>query len=859
MTTARLLPMLLITALFMAQPVQAQKKKGKKGEPEKKEKNGEVKKLEDVTKKCVHFEGLFELYQDTVTGETYMQIDKDQIGKEYIYFSHIVDGLLEAGHFRGAYGNSKIFRIDQTFDRIEFRLQNTSYYFDPNSALSRASDANVNQPVFMSQKMYAANDDQSILLIKADEVFVTELFQQVKRTPPSGVKPGRFYDMGKLSKDKSRLREIKNYPENTDVVVEFLYENGAPKRRGGSAVTDARYTSIKYQHSLIEVPDNDFRPRFDDPRVGYFYHEMDDQTSTSATPYHDLIHRWDLKKKDPSAAISEPVEPITWWIENTTPVELRASIRKGVESWNLAFEKAGFQNAVVVKEQPDDAEWDAGDIRYNVLRWTSSPIPPFGGYGPSFVNPRTGQILGADVMLEFIFVTNRLIQSDLFETAAMDMLKFDEMEEDDFHPEHACHFSSMLQHSVMFGKHVLDAKGMSDIDKDRFVQEAIADLSLHEVGHTLGLAHNMKASNLNTPEELRNKETTERKGLTGSVMDYAPANLSPFDGDDLQYFNMKPGPYDDFAIAYGYSEFAEDIEAVQLKTILDRSSDPALMFGNDADDMRSSGRGIDPRVMIFDMSSDPVQDGIQRIEMVQQIIPTIKDKYTEGSQSYQELRQSWYILTGTYTNALWVMTRQIGGVHVDRSFTDQTTPNKPYQPVPRETQKKAMDALAEYAFSPDAFQFPNELLNYIQMQRRGWNHWGNNEDPHMHDRVYYSQMGLLNQLLHQNVLKRIKDSELYGNEYPLDEYMGDLTDAIFKADRSTSANSYRQNLQQLYVDRLIGMIGAKSRYDNFAQNMALYELNRIERWMKSSVSTGDTSTKAHRERVLFKIKKAKEA
>ena len=132
------------------------------------------------------------------------------------------------------------------------------------------------------------------------------------------------------------------------------------------------------------------------------------------------------------------MEPIVWWIENTTPRELRQTIREGAEAWNIAFEQAGFRNAVVVKEQPDTASWDAGDIRYNVLRWTSSPDPPFGGYGPSFVDPRTGQIPGADVMLEYIFITNRLREMELFQTAALGYLAMDEAELERSRDEHAC-------------------------------------------------------------------------------------------------------------------------------------------------------------------------------------------------------------------------------------------------------------------------------------------------------------------------------------------------------------------------------------------------------------------------------------
>ena len=150
------------------------------------------------------------------------------------------------------------------------------------------------------------------------------------------------------------------------------------------------------------MPQNQYQPRFEDVRVGDFTTQVSDMTTPDdVTPYRDLIHRWNLVKKNPDQGISEPTEPIVWWIENTTPLEFRDAIKEGVLAWNRAFAHAGFHNAVQVKIQPDDAAWDAGDIRYNVLRWTSSPNPPFGGYGPSFVNPKTGQILGADIMLEY--------------------------------------------------------------------------------------------------------------------------------------------------------------------------------------------------------------------------------------------------------------------------------------------------------------------------------------------------------------------------------------------------------------------------------------------------------------------------
>ena len=176
-----------------------------------------------------------------------------------------------------------------------------------------------------------------------------------------------------MSKEKTKILDVRNYPENTDVVVEYVYENSSPTNFGLPTVTDARYTSIHVQHSILEMPDNDYQPRYEDPRVGHFVTEVTDQTTTDVTPYRDMIHRWHLVKKNPNADMSEPVEPIIFWMENTTPEEIRPIIKKGVERWNLAFEKAGFKNAVVVKQQPDDADWDAGDVRYNVLRWTAAP------------------------------------------------------------------------------------------------------------------------------------------------------------------------------------------------------------------------------------------------------------------------------------------------------------------------------------------------------------------------------------------------------------------------------------------------------------------------------------------------------
>ena len=811
------------------------------------------KSVKEVTKNSIKKEGLFTMYQDTTNGAAYILVKEDQLNKEFIWFGHVMNGVLDAGFFRGAYGPSKVFSIRKYYDKIEFVLENTDYYFNPESALSKAADANINRPVIHAQKIAGINEDKSAYLIKADDIFLAEVFQQIKPSPSPGSKPGSF-SLGGLSKDKNKYVAIKNYPENMDVVVEYVFENPYPQGGGSDAVTDARSVVVTMQHSLIEMPQNNYQPRFDDQRIGYFTTKTTDMTSSDAAPYRDFIHRWHLEKKDPSAALSEPVEPIVWWIENTTPVELRETIADAVLAWNEAYEKAGFKNAVQVKVQPDDADWDAGDIRYNVLRWTSSPNPPFGGYGPSFVNPRTGQILGADVMLEYVFLTNRYNMEKMYNTSAAEMETTPEL----FNAGY-CSLGNHMHMSNLFGKAALSAMGAEAEDLSDLVKESIYYLVLHEVGHTMGLNHNMKSSQLHSPKDAHNKALTEKVGLTGSVMEYPAVNIALDKNKQGQFYTTKPGPYDLWAIEFGYSPSLEDAakEEARLEKILSRSHEPALAFGNDADDMRSAGGGIDPRVMIGDFSNDAITYSADRIKLVNNTIPKLYERYKKDGNTYQEMVIAYNMLNTEKMVQLGVISRYIGGVYVDRSLIGQNNGTKPYEPVKYEDQKRAMKALSEHAFAPDAYKVHNEILNYLQTQRRGFNFFGKNEDPKIHDQVMGSQKYVLAHLTHKNVLKRITDSKLYGNKYHLDEYMTDLTNSIFADDLRSNVNTLRQNLQSEYVGKLIVILDDKNGYDNIAQAMALHELNRINRMMKGNTS-GDTGTKAHRNYVAFKIDAALE-
>jgi len=852
-----IMTMSLILGLQVVAPnnIDAQffKRKNKKETAENGDKS-DVKSISKITKDAEQFEGLFTMYRDTVTGESWMAIPEESLKKEFIYFSQVEDGVLQTGNFRGSYRSSKIITFHKHFDRIEVHQENTSYYFDPESPLSLAEHANINTPILASLEIIAKEGDDSIFLISGDALFLSENIAMIK--PPS--RPGRKSSLGKLSSKKTKITDFNIYPENLEVRVDYVYDNDNPSVQA-SALTDSRYITVGYRHALMNMPEDGFTPRKDDARIGFFMTQVNDMTSTDLTPWKDMIHRWRLEKKDSSAALSEPIKPITWWIENTTPYEFRDYIKTGVEKWNLAFEKIGFKNAIVVKIQPDDATWDAGDIRYNVLRWAASPSVPFSGYGPSFVNPRTGEILGADIMLEFAGMTRRLWKSEIFKTNENSGGSNDEKTAREKTAEmmHRCEAGDMMARNTMFTLSAMKTLSYNDEEHIEFTRQTLHRLSLHEVGHTLGLSHNMHASTMLSPDELKDADKVAENGMCNSVMEYPAINFTLNPEDLTLYYDDSPGPYDYWTIEYGYSTGLSDIaaETARLEKILSKSNSPLLQFGNDADDMRGSGKGVNPDVNIYDLSNDPVAYASERCELVNHLLPQIVEKHSGLGSSFEEVRSAYYSLTGEYAIQLRVMTRQIAGVRYNRSGPANIGDGKPYTPVSLKDQKAALEALAKYAFAPDAFDAASSTYRYLQAQRRGFGFFGSPETPQIHARVLSAQRAALDHLLHRNVLRRLTDVSLYGGEYDLSSYLGDLTDDIFKTDLRTSVNTFRQGIQIAYTESLINALDPDKKYDRISRGVIISELNRIDKF-ESGAHSPDALTKAHRFHIKFLIEQA---
>jgi|TARA_B110000116_G_scaffold76349_1_gene66246 hypothetical protein len=793
---------------------------------ESKEKEEEKEYIKDITKEFSKYEGFFEAYQDTETSSIYLVVDEEQLNKEFIYFAHVVDGVVASRRNRGSYLDNGIFKIEKYFDTLRLSRINTAFSLDERTALSRSSGANISDSVLASLPIKASNEDENRYLVDVTSLFLSEELTPIKPIP-SPFADEESFRWGQISPTKSKIERIINYPKNTDIEVELVIESQPSFNYEEEDAADPRNISIKMRYSFIGMPKNNFEPRMADQSIGYFSEKITDLSTDDATPYLDLIHKWDLQKKDPELAISEPIKPILFWLENTTPLKFRDYITEGLLAWNEAFLKAGIKNAIEVKIQPDDADWDAGDIRYNVLRWTSSPNAPFGGYGPSFVNPRTGEIIGADIMLEWVYATNRLTINDIFNSS---------------HGSTDCSIGSIMQEANMMSY-------LTSLDEDdpEILKQSIIRLTLHEVGHTLGLNHNFKASFLHNSKDVHNKKLTQKVGLTGSVMEYPAVNIAPLGVEQGDYYDTRTGPYDLWAIEFGYTP---QLTAEERTALLSKSKLHEHMFANDSEDMRSPGKGIDPRAMINDLSSEPIIYAEQRIKLVNDTISKLPSLLSGKASSWEEYRNAYKILLRETSRSLDTVSRYIGGVYVNRSTPAQGSDQLPYEPVPALKQKEAMRVLADHAFSVNAFPINGELLNLLQIERRGFDLYGEHEDPQVHKAILNIQNKVFDQLLSPWVTYRITDTTLYGNDYEIYEFFNDLNNSIFEEDLNFEVSYVRKNLQTTYVRRLIKILAA-DYYDEITTAAAYDSLRKIEKMMKKN--SRDPGTKAHRSLILWII------
>ena len=741
-------------------------------------------------------EGMLDIYYETEEDTYYTIVDEESLSKEFIYFYYIISGAQAGGASGGDMGDSSVLEFRKFKDDIALYKKNTIFSYDESNNISKSTLTNILES-FVGRFEVKIEEDGKYL-INIDKLFLGEML--VGLTPPKEYAEYYSLILGRIDDKKTYISRVKNYPKNTSIEVTYGFFNPSPK---GSvdAVPDARYSSIVARHMFVEMPDSNYEPRVADQRIGYFSTKITDLSTYDYFKGKDLINRWRLIKKDPSAELSEPINPIVFWVENSTPEEIKPFVVEAIELWNIAFEKAGFINAVVAKIQPDDAEWDAGDVQYNVIRWASTPSPRYSGYGPSVANPRTGEMIAADIVQEF--------------------------------------------NSISYGYRLRKIWGY-DEDNDP-LRQWIISLTLHEIGHTLGLRHNFKASWLFDASEIHDTSVTGKNHI-GSVMDYDPINIAPEGVEQGNFFPTVPGPYDIWAIAFGYTQ---EMNEVDRENLLSQSTKPEFIFGTDDDAMGSPGGNTDPRNKRYDMSSDPITYSVQRLKIIDDKINELPEIFDEPGSTYTELKATFDSLLrdkGRFAESIAI---QIGGVYSNRLVVGQEAGMTPFEVVPYEEQKRAMKALNEHLFANDAFVFNPDILKILQSEKRAASYGNSDDDPKVHDRVLRMQLSSLSFILHPRVMKRLTNSSKYGNEYLPNEVLQDIFDGIFVA-RETP-NTFKMNLQSAYVDGLIEAM-SDERYDEISRSAIFNSLQRIRNYSNSSY--GNKMVKGHFDYLNWKINNA---
>jgi len=739
-------------------------------------------------------EGYLKVYTDEDNVNYFLKLNDADLNKQFLYFAYIMNAPQGSTLTGGLPSDGKVleFRSFQK-DNIGLYQINTSYINGDDNNIGRSTITNITEAFIEKFKPIARSEDS--VLISVNKFLMSEKIEAISYVP-SEYREYISVDYGRPDPSKTFINNVLNNKTNTAVEVTFGYVNKMPNSDAYSvsAVTDPRYLSITGRHIFIKMPDDEFEPRVNDHRVGYFVNKSTDLTSYENFPNFALINKWRLIKKDPEAQLSEPVEPIVYWVENTTPEEIIPAVVAGIENWNIAFEEAGFKNAIVAKIQPKDAEWDAADYDYNVIRWSSEPDGNLLGIGPSVTNPLTGEIISADVV-------NKLL-------------------------------------AVKIGYNYRKLYGYSK-DNDPLMQY-ITNLTLHEVGHTLGLRHNFRGSYKYSPTEIHDKELTGNT-IMNSVMDYDPINVAPKGTKQGIFFSTVPGEYDKWAIKFGYTPGLTDEDR---RLMLLDSVKPELSFGTDDEAMSYPGNNIDPRTKRYDMSNDPITYATDIINIVDEKINELPVIFSD-EESFNNYTNAFFRFFRTKGRFLETVAQQIGGVYVNKISSTQDD-RTILEAVPYDKQKQAMALLADKVFANGSMNYDSKILANL-MYERGTRSSSGNNDPDFHALVLSSQSNILRNILHPEVMKRLVNSSLYGNTYMPAEVLSDLNEAIFVS-RETP-DTFKRNLQATYVDLLIE--GFKNgNYDNVSKAEIFQAINEIH-----SFARKNKMKSSHYELIFFKLEK----
>jgi hypothetical protein len=612
---------------------------------------------------------------------------------------------------------------------------------------------------------------------------------------------------------------------------------------------DLRSFFVGYIYSLSALPAQPWAPRRTDPRLGHFSETLFDlSTDTKANPKIRYLNRWRLEKKTPQAALSEPKQPIIYWLDKNIPIAYRQAVQDGVLEWNKAFEKIGFKDAIVVKQQALEDQWDTLDARHASIRWFTGTDVGF-AKGPHHADPRTGEILDADIAM-----------ADVFSRGARRLVAEENVAHTAPGARHHCTHAVESANEMHFALDLLEARGEvapNSPQADAFVYAVIKDTITHEVGHTLGLKHNFKGSTVYSRSQLQDKKFTEQNGISGSVMDYNAFNLGLSGEPPTSVNNTTLGPYDYWAIAYAYQPFAANEEASELGRIAARSTEPLLAYADDSDAGGMGSDGIDPLVNRFDLGDDPLAYYQKRLQLSRELWQRVQTRTPQLGDDPTRARR--VLLSGfrPLVRAADLVGKYIGGMHTVRDMPGaQQRPT--YTPVASTQQRLALKYLTEGLFQASSFHFDTQFLSRLAPDVEEWERAG---PVSIAGVVLQVQTAALSRLLSPGTAQRLLDGSDYAvHAMTLDEVYTSLQQAIWSELRThLEIDPLRRNLQREHLKRVQALLLRSAALPPDALSLIRLHATALQRQLSSASAHSSklsVTTRAHLEDSLAQLTQA---
>ncbi len=798
------------------------KKKNNKAESsdsKEKSKKGAIEPYEKViTKEAKTDKGLFDVH--IVDDNYYYEIQDSLFNKEMLMVSRISKTATGIG-FGGGKINTKVLRWEKLPKKVLLRVVSHDIVAADSLPVSEAVVNSNFEPVLYSFDIKAFKKDS---LHPATVIQVNDLFEKDVNALGMPEHYRKEYKVSRLDDSRSYISTLKSYPLNIEArhVKTYVAGNSPSNESLGSI-------SIEINNSMILLPAEPMKRRYFDERVGWFARgQVDYGLDAQESKTVRFLDRWRLEVKEgdiekfKNGELVEPKKPIVYYVDRATPKSWVPFIKQGIEDWQIAFEAAGFKNAILAKDPPtpeEDPEWSPEDVRYSVVRYLASPIP--NANGPHVSDPRTGEILESDINWYHNVMT--LLRNWFFvQTAAINP----------------------------------DARGVAF--KEEVMGRLIRFVSSHEVGHTLGLPHNMGSSVAYPVDSLRSASFTKKYGTAPSIMDYARFNYIAQPGDEGVALMPEIGVYDKYAINWGYRPILDKSDKEEKETldnwILAHAGDPLYRFGH-----QQVGDVVDPSSQTEDLGDDAIKASAYGIENLKRITPKLIEWTAEKGKEYDDLNTLYGQVISQFNRYMGHVSNNIGGVYEQYKTYDQE--GAVYTPVDREYQKNCLLFVQEQLFQTPQWLIVPDIFNKIEYS-------GSVE------RIRSLQVRTLDNILSLGKLARMIENQTINgtNAYSLLEMMGDLRKGLWSETRSgNTIDTYRRNLQKAHIERLAYLMTAesegkkgnsggyqKSTPINTGQSdirsIARAELNILKKELKNAINrTADPLSKYHLEDVLERI------